>query len=288
MTTTLMIKAILLSGALFPSTLTTAARCDFGLNEVSVTCVAADGITEEQFPKEFGAAPRTDCNAIPTPATDPNFPNPHWRECLRTVEFGFHWMFTGKLPEIGQPDPKLVSIRRRIENSRHAYPEEQVALVESYWGRDIWKGWSLRDTTKQIVVDLCKEPITYVYSLDVTIQKSDGTVCTDTASYVYEILSNEAEVSGYTQYKPRPYPSAEVNRAPPATTDGGPVDAVRNPATPVPDCSFCRSSVGIKATNRCQRKVRQCIQRPTKVRCINNKLRRYDSCCTMQGGKSCY
>lgn len=212
------------------------------------------------------------------------------QECLRTVEFGFHWMFTGELPEIGQPDPKLVSIRRRVENSRHVYPEEQVALVESYWGRDIWKGWSLRDTTKQIVVDLCKEPITYVYSLDVTIQKSDGTVCTDTASYVYEILSNEAEVSGYTQYKPRPYPSAEVNRAPPTTSDGGgPVNAVQNPATPVPDCSFCRSSVGRKATNRCQRKVRQCRQRLTKVkRCINNKLRRYDSCCTMQGGRSCY
>ena len=85
MTTTL-IKAILLSGALFPSTLTTAARCDIGLNEVSVTCVAVDGITEEQFPKKFGAAPRTDCNAIPTPATDPNFPNPHWRVSIYSID----------------------------------------------------------------------------------------------------------------------------------------------------------------------------------------------------------
>ena len=74
-------------------------------------------------------------------------------------------MFTGELPEIGQPDPKLVSIRRRVENSRHVFPEEQVALVENYWGRDIWKGWSLRDTTKQIVVDLCKEPITYGHGM---------------------------------------------------------------------------------------------------------------------------
>ena len=38
----------------------------------------------------------------------------------------------GELPEIGQPDPKLVSIRRRVENSRHEYPEEQVALVGKY------------------------------------------------------------------------------------------------------------------------------------------------------------
>ena len=85
MTTTL-IKAILLSGALFPLSLTTAARCDIGLNEVSVTCVAVDGITEEQFPKKFGAAPRTDCNAIPTPATDPNFPNPHWRVSIYSID----------------------------------------------------------------------------------------------------------------------------------------------------------------------------------------------------------
>lgn len=54
------------------------------------------------------------------------------QECLRTVEFGFHWMYIGELPEIGQPDPKLVSIRRRVENSRHEYPEEQVALVGEY------------------------------------------------------------------------------------------------------------------------------------------------------------
>jgi len=74
-----LIKAVLLSGALFPATLAIAARCDIGLNDVSVTCVAADGTTEEQFPKTFGASPGTDCNAIPTPATDPNFPNPHWR-----------------------------------------------------------------------------------------------------------------------------------------------------------------------------------------------------------------
>ena len=41
-------------------------------------------------------------------------------------------MYMGELPEIGQPDPKLVSIRRRVENSRHEYPEEQVALVGEY------------------------------------------------------------------------------------------------------------------------------------------------------------
>ena len=41
-------------------------------------------------------------------------------------------MYMGELPEIGQPDPKLVSIRRRVENSRHEYPEEQVALVGKY------------------------------------------------------------------------------------------------------------------------------------------------------------
>lgn len=164
---------------------------------------------------------------------------------------------------------------------------------ESYWGRDVWKGWALKDATKQIVVDLCKEPITYVYSLDVTIQKSDGTICTDTASYVYAILSNEAEASGYTQYKLRPYPSAEVNRAPPATTDdGGPVDSApdvnRAPVTAVPDCSFCRSSVGRTVTNRCQKKVRLCKQRSTKVKkCIKKKLRRYNSCCTIQGNRSC-
>lgn len=195
-------------------------------------------------------------------------------------------MYMGELPEIGQPDPKLVSIRRRIENSRHEYPEEQVALVESYWGRDIWKGWALQDATKQIVVDLCKEPITYVYSLDVTIQNSDGTICTDTASYVYAIKSNEAEESGYTQYKLRPYPTdAEVNRAPPSTSDGnGPVESAA-----AANCAFCRSSAGRKATSRCQRKVRLCMKRSTKVnKCIKNKIRRYSSCCTVEGNKSCF
>ena len=73
------IKAIILSGVLLPSALTYAIQCDLGLNDVSVTCVAKNGITEDQFPKQFGAKDGTDCNLIPTPATDPNFPNPHWR-----------------------------------------------------------------------------------------------------------------------------------------------------------------------------------------------------------------
>lgn len=73
------IKATILSGALLPSSLTYATQCDLGLNDVSVTCVAKNGITEDQFPKQFGAKDGTDCNSIPTPATDPNFPNPHWR-----------------------------------------------------------------------------------------------------------------------------------------------------------------------------------------------------------------
>lgn len=165
---------------------------------------------------------------------------------------------------------------------------EHFTRVESYWGRDIWKGWALKDATKQIVVDLCKEPITYVYSLDVTIQNSDGTICTDTASYVYAIKSNEADESGYTQYKFRPYPiDAEVNRAPPSTSDGtgnGPVDFAG-----AANCAFCRSSAGRKATNRCQRKVELCMKRSTNVKkCINNKIRRYSSCCTVDGNKSCF
>lgn len=161
--------------------------------------------------------------------------------------------------------------------------------LESYWGRDIWKGWALKDATKQIVVDLCKEPITYVYSLDVTIQKSDGTICTDTASYVYTIKSNEAQESGYTQYKFRPYPDAEVNRAPPSTSNGGgPVESALNDSRATADCAFCRSSAGRKATSRCQRKVKLCMKRSAKVKkCINNKLRRYSSCCTVEGNKSC-
>lgn len=141
----------------------------------------------------------------------------------------------------------------------------------------------MKDTTKQIVVDLCKEPITYVYSLDVTIQNSDGSICTDTASYVYTITSNEAEESGYTQYKFRPSPTTDVNRGPPSTTDST-LDVDRASAK----CAFCRTPDGRKATNRCQRKVRQCKQHSTKVKkCINNKLRRYNSCCTIEGNKSC-
>lgn len=160
---------------------------------LSVTCTAQNGETEDQFPKDTSlatyAAPGTDCNAIQTPVKG------HWRECLRTVQFDFDWMYDG------EDDATLGGVKRDIANSLGQYPEETASLLEPYWGREIYTGVALTNTYHQIVVDICLEPITYTYKLLVDIEMPDGTTCTNEVEYVYEITANYGETQGYTQFK---------------------------------------------------------------------------------------
>lgn len=180
-----------------------AAACTIPYKSVvSVDCTAQNGETESQFPKDESlptyAAPGTDCMAIQTPREE----DVKWDECLRTVQFDFTWKY------VGPDDAKLISVKRDITNSLGVFPEETVPLVQSYWGREIWTGWGLKNTYHQIVVDLCFEPIAYTYKLMVDIEMADGTTCTDEAEYVYNITANFGETIGYTQFKDGPLPQS--------------------------------------------------------------------------------
>ena len=52
------------------------------------------------------------------------------------------------------------------------------------------------------MVDICYEPIKYTYSLEVSLDKPDGSFCLDTAIYEYEIGANEKE-NGYSAFQPQ-------------------------------------------------------------------------------------
>jgi len=238
--------------------------CGDGVNSIQVTCVAKNGHTEDQWPKTYGAPEGTDCSAIPLPTADPKFP--HWRECLRTVEFGFGWQYEGT------EDSTLVSIHREIANSLNEYPEERVGLAENHWGSTVYRGVGLQNTFKQIVVDICEKPITYVYSLDVVLTTPDNITCRDTASYTYEITADYAATQGYSQYRQKAA-SSTANRVPSV------------PGTGTVDC--CQTPEGKRNTRKCMKKVKKCGVASNVERCIRRKREMYKSCCDANGQSVC-
>ena len=150
----------------------------------------------------------------------------------------------------------------------------------------------MANTYKQIVVDICLEPISYVYSLDVKILKPDGTTCTDKASYTYNIEANYGVEKGYTQFKVKPDPGV-VSRTSPVTTSTATAattaDVAVDPAAAAVDCNFCRNTaLGRKYENKCKKNVERCKLRGQNTKkCIDNKLELYRDCCKPDGSKTC-
>ena len=112
-------------------------------NSLSIKCFAVDGETETQFPKDPSlttyAPEGTDCNDILVPSVV------DFVECLRTVQFDFHWTY------LGTDDVMLGNVYRSITNSLGVYPEETVGMVKSVWGSMIVPGTSLKDTCRKLV-----------------------------------------------------------------------------------------------------------------------------------------
>lgn len=162
-------------------------------NMLKVTCVAWDGKTERQFPKDTSlptyAAQGTDCNSIEPPAVA------SWRECLRTVRFDFNWTY------LGLDEATLGSIKRDISNTLGEYPQETVPIIKSYWGEELYPGIALSETFHEIVVDICLQPITYSYKLLMEVEMPGGKTCSDGAQYIYAINANMGVTQGYSQFK---------------------------------------------------------------------------------------